>query len=358
MNPTTCRIGTSLPRWIVGVVIVMTDRDLLLALPDSHPYQAVATGAYRPADVDPSAWAVALPLALHVLAADVLSPLHDPALAAGRRSALCHYLAWLAFHDPSRLTPEIALHDERLRQYFATDPRRRRTSHRSRTAGLSQVRSFRAAFPRLACPSRRVSGAESTLPAQEDWQFDVALRQAAAFQSPATRRFTRAWLLLARGAGLNGADCRWITGDAVVRVPSAGTWVIVTRPGAEREVPVLSRFADGLEDIASPLGSQCLIGQGVPPCDDDVPSSIGSNITRAVRAAGHPTLVISTERLRKAWIAEHLAANTPLNTLLAAAGLKSLRTIESLVAEHSPARPDERTQVAWELGAVERGDRS
>lgn len=357
MSETTCPWTDTGPTLLLLVVVPMTDQETLLALPEGHPYRAVAAGSYVPSDVNTDDWAAALPLVTHVLAADVASTDHDPALAAGRRSALCHYLAWIAHLDPGRLTVELALHDERIRQYLATDARKRRTSHRSRTAALSQIRSYRAAFPLLASPTRRVAGAESVLVAQEDWEVDLAYRQASTFRSALTRRYTRAWILLARGAGLTGADCRWITGDDVVALPSAGTWVVVNRPGAEREVPVLARFADPLEDIAAALGDRCLIGPGAAPCDDDVPSAIGSNITRAVRTAGHPTLVVSTERLRKAWIAEHLAANTPLNTLLAAAGLRSLRTIETLVADHSPARPTERTQLAWELGAVERGER-
>ena len=52
-------------------------------------------------------------------------------------------------------------------------------------------------------------------------------------------------------------------------------------------------------------------------------------------------------------LAEHLRRSTPLNTLLAAAGLTSLRSLEGLIADHAPARPDDVEAVARQLGAIE-----
>lgn len=333
----------------------MPDVADLLRLPSAHPFRTVATGAYRPTGVDVPVWELARPVVLEILAADACSPDHDPETAMGRRAVLAHYASYLAEQDPRRLQASVLMDEDVMAQYVASDPQRSRRSHRSRQVALSQLRSFRRAFVAPSKPRRGSTPEAGSLPPLTDREFAVAARAATTFRTKATAQRTRAWLALGRGAGLSGADMRWVSANCVEQRPGAGTWVTVMRPGAQREVPVLARFADELSTLASDLGPGCLIAAGEAPCGPDVPSAVGSTLTRAVRAAGHPDLLMSVERLRKAWLAEHLGRNTPLNTLLQAAGLTSLRSLEGLIADYAPARPDDLESVARQLGAFEGG---
>jgi len=335
--------------------VAMADLTDLLNLPSGHPFRSVAIGEYCPTGVEAGAWRLALPVVLEILAVDATSPDHDPDTAMGRRAVLAHYAAYMAEHDPRRLTVATLLDDDVMAQYVASNPQQARRSHRSRQVALSQLRSFRRAFAPPTMPRRGDTPPAGTLPPLTDRDFDIVVRAAATFRTKATAQRTRAWLALGRGAGLSGADMRWVTADSLHDRSAAGLWVVVQRPGAERDVPVLARFADDLRTLAQELAPGTLIATGEAPCDPDTPSAIGSTLTRAVRASGHPDLLVSVERLRKAWLAEHLRRNTPLNTLLAAAGLTSLRSLEGLIADHAPARPDDVEAVAQQLGAIEGG---
>lgn len=274
----------------------------------------------------------------------------------GRRSVLAHYGAHIAEQDPRRLQVAILMDEDVIEQYVASNPQRARRTHRSRQVAMSQLRSFRRAFATTQKPRRGATPEAGTLTPLSDRDFRIAMRAAATFRSNTTSHRTRIWLALGRGAGLSGADMRWVTEANIEARPGAGTWVIVTRPGSEREVPVLERFADEIHSLTAELAPGALIAAGAAPCDADVPSAIGSTLTRAIRAGGHDDLLVSVERLRKAWLAEHLGQYTPLNTLLAAAGLTSLRSLEALVSEYAPARPDDSASVARQLGALAGGE--
>ena len=336
----------------------MSDPSILLSLPPGHPFRTVASGEYRPKGVAVHAWELALPVVLEILTVDASSPDHDPDTAMGRRAVLAHYAAYMAAHDPRRLTVETLLDEDVMTQYVTSNPQQARRNHRSRPVALSQLRSFRRSFVPPKRPRRGATPPAGTLPPLTDREFAIAVRAAATFRSKTTSERTRAWLALARGAGLSGADMRWVTADCLRDRSAAGLWVVVERPGAERDVPVLARFADDLRALAYDLAPGALIAAGEAPCDPDAPSAIGSTLTRAVRASGYADLLISVERLRKAWLAEHLAANAPLNTLLAAAGLTSLRSLEDLVANHAPARPSDANAIAGQLGGITGGDAS
>jgi hypothetical protein len=324
----------------------------LTALDQGHPYRAVADGTYVPKH-EAAAFEAARPLACSILSADLASPSYRSDSAIHRRSALANYLAWLAADDEALLSVEVALSDTEIVRYLATDGRVRRTSHRSRVALRSLLRSFRAAFPKLFVPTR-VKGGDGGfgLAPMEDWQWDVAWDACAGFRNALTRRHTRALLLLCRSAGLDGGDVRWVTGDDVERRPGAGLWIVVRRPTAERAVPVLARFADRLEDVAVGRDAHTLISDVEAPCGTEVSSALSSLINRQLRRAGQP-VPVGADRMRKAWLVEHVAANVPANTLLAAAGLTSLRSIERLVVAFGPAAPSDDAHIAYELGGVE-----
>jgi hypothetical protein len=334
-----------------------TDQALqaLLHLDQGHPYRAVADGSYRPKQADDDqAWAAARGFMCQVLAADVAGPNFRTESAIHRRSALGTYLCWLAADDPRLLTIELALGNAEIGRYLATEGIQRRSSHRSRVAMRSMLRSFRACFPDVFAASRiSQPGPDPVLAPVEDWQFDIAYEQCDGFRTPATRFHARNLLLLSRGAGLDGADLRWVRGDDVEHRTGAGIWVVVKRPGHERSIPVLARFGKRLEDLAHQRLKRVLISDVAAPCASDAASQLAAVLVRHLKRNGND-FAISPDRLRKAWLAEHVGANCPLNTLLAAAGLSSLRSLEDVVTKWGPPPPPVDAHLAYELGGITR----
>jgi len=249
------------------------------------------------------------------------------------------------------------LSDSEIDRYLATEGSLRRRSHRSRAAVRSSLRSFRVGHPKMFPPARSTtSGKDPVLPPVEDWEFDESLDQCDGFRNPLTRFHTRSVLLLCRGAGLDGGDARWVRGDDVVSRPGAGLWVHVAHPSRTRDVPVLARYATALEDLASTRNGHCLIADVEAPAAGETPGQLCSMVNRAL-ARGKSTATVSPGRLRKAWLVEQVAANTPLRTLLDAAGLRSLRAIDELVTDYAPSPSTKDSHLAWELGGVVRKGR-
>jgi len=140
---------------------------------------------------------------------------------------------------------------------------------------------------------------------------------------------------------------RFVAGTDIRRGAAGALWVSVRRPGYERRVPVLLRFASELERLARLAGDKSLLAAAPPPTKEGQPNEMTSALWRRYRAV-HPGLEVSAQRLRKAWIAEHLS-QLPLGVLLEAAGLTSYRAIESLM-EFCP-NPKGDAQRAALLGA-------
>lgn len=328
-----------------------SNAEKLQALDSKHLYRAVGDNTYLPRDIAPDVWQLAWPLACEILVADLARPSHDPKYNGTRRSLLAGYLSWLAADDPDLLTVELALSETEILRYLATAAKQRRSSHRSQVALRSSLRSFRNAFPGLFTPTRVMGVGEKQLPPTEDWQYDIAYEVCAGFRNALTRQHTRTLLVACRSAGLDTSDLRWLTGKHIERRPGAGLWVVIEKPKSRRDVPVLNRFANILEDLAGDRGDRCVVSNVPAPCEPDTGSVVASLINRQLGRAEH-SFTVAPGRLRRAWLAEHLGANAPLNTLLRAAGLKSLRSMESLVDKHAPAAPELDRFTAYELGGV------
>jgi hypothetical protein len=296
--------------------------------------------------VDCVQWQLALPLFLQVLKAypDGSESARGRRLAS-MRASVAGYIYWLAGEDPDSLNPDRALDEVQIQRYLHSGLTRR-LSHRSRVALGSPIRQFRAGFPNLFPPTRQAPPAPELAPVSEK-DFGVALRVCQTFRSPATRQHTTAYLLLGRAAGLGGADMRFVAGTDIRRGAAGALWVSVRRPGYVRRVPVLRRFASELERLARLAGDNSLLVAEPPPTKEGQPNEMTSVLWRRYRAA-HPGLEVSAQRLRKAWIAEHLA-HLPLGVLLEAAGLTSYRAIDSLM-EFCPS-PQGDAQRAALLGA-------
>lgn len=305
-----------------------------------------ALRGYQPQGCDPKYWKIAKPVLLKIFEQDLeRRPDQDERTMASRKSALGLYLTWLAEHEPELLDHDPLDSDE-IRHYLATDGIARRSSHRSRVAIKSILMSFGNDKP------KRITEASGSIAPTSDAVVEAALVQATLFRNPVTRANARALLLLARGAGLDGADLRWVRGVDIAQRAGAGTWVTVSNPKNTREVPVLARFADPLEDLALGRGQSPMLGRdAIIPIDPSTPGHITSTISRAFTNSDNKTRV-QVEGLRKAWIAEHVAANAPLLPLMQAAGIKSLRSIDDLVSEHAPLVSPNPVHIAYELGGV------
>lgn len=96
-----------------------------------------------------------------------------------------------------------------------------------------------------------------------DLEFALARETVAHFKPPELRRPLSAMLLLARGAGASADDLRYVEGTDVSLVPHSGTWVEIRRPGHERRVPVLVKFADELRQLARQARSGALLGNEI-----------------------------------------------------------------------------------------------
>ncbi len=316
--------------------------------PAGHPYEKVLSGDFAPSRGSTLVWSLAKPIAQSLLMEDFAARQNrdDRRSAQSRLSALCLYLAWLAETAPEHLLDDPMDHDE-IRRYLATDGLTHRSSHRSRVALGSILKSFGPqGQPKISL------GEVSMIAPTNDQLFEQALEAVAIFRSPETRANARSLLLLCRSTGVTGYELQYITGSDVAKVPVAGTWLTVRAPGNEREIPVLKRFQKDLEDLALSAGANPMVSRsGSVPIDSSKPGQICSVITRKLKASGNPGL-IQVNGLRKAWVAEQIAANTPLLTLLKAAGVKSLRTFDDLLGEFAPLPSTNASHIAYELGGI------
>jgi hypothetical protein len=162
-------------------------------------------------------------------------------------------------------------------------------------------------------------------------EFAMARETAAHTKPVDLRRQMNAMLLLARGAGATASDMSYVAGTDVVAVAKAGLWVEFTRPGHERRVPVLHRFADDLRQLARQARGGPLLGtsdQSLP-----LPASTANGLVQQLldRLCAHrPGALITVERLRRAWLVEQLTAPLPLREFLQVTGERSLQAIRDL----------------------------
>lgn len=167
------------------------------------------------------------------------------------------------------------------------------------------------------------------------------------------RRRTSAMVALARGAGATAADMRYLTGEDVSSVADGGTWVSFRRPGFERTVPVSSHFGSELCRLARQARSRTLIGgrgQMTPlpaSCPQQLAETLQTEVTKY-----HSDLLVTIERLRRAWLVDQLSGALPVRDFLDLTGERSWRTAHDLV-DFCPASSLELSQLARLTGAVD-----
>ncbi|MDA8330222.1 MAG: hypothetical protein M0027_03265 [Candidatus Dormibacteraeota bacterium] len=301
----------------------------LMALPEGNQYRLVAERRYRPTIApDDAQWERCLPLLVEILAADPKRFSESQRLLDGRRAALARHVYWLAGEHPDKLNPDFALDEVQLVRSALNSEGH--TTERSQTSYRSQIRSFRSGFPELF-PVRRRKRPGGALAPLSDADFAIAWQGASTFRSEETCRSVQGMLLLARAAGVDGLETRYVAGTDVVRMAGAGLWVRIDAGRRRREVPVLARFQGDLERLARRAGSGPVIGGGTVPTAYGRSNELSDMLKRRLRPM-HPGFEISCVRLRKAWVLEQLSHWPELQIFLRAAGLKSMHGLEDLMS--------------------------
>lgn len=183
-------------------------------------------------------------------------------------------------------------------------------------------------------------------------EFTVARETAEQFKSPAVRRQLSGMLLLARGAGASVSDLRYVCGSDVSTVPGSGTWVEFGRPGHERRVPVLVRFADDLGQVARQARGGPLLGSRDQslPLPAAAPEVLLEELLARLRP-DRPEPLITVERLRRAWLVEHLCGPLPVREFFQLTGESSRQSVRELADFCSPPAMDD-ARISRLMGAV------
>jgi hypothetical protein len=185
-----------------------------------------------------------------------------------------------------------------------------------------------------------------------DLEFALARETVAHFKPPELRRRLSAMLVLARGAGASADDLRYVAGTDVSLVPHSGTWVEIRRPGHDRQVPVLAKFSDELRQLARQARTGPLLGDRDQPLP--LPAFAPGHLLEQLvaRLCQHrPGSLITIERLRRAWLVEHLNGALPLREFLTVTGERSLQAVHELADFCSPPDMDA-VRISRFMGAV------
>lgn len=144
-----------------------------------------------------------------------------------------------------------------------------------------------------------------------------------AMPTPLLRQQVGGLVAGAAGAGLGVGDFRYLRGRDIRNGGSGG--VIVTVHGERpRKVVAFDEFATDLVSVARRArGELVLSGE-----HDERKHVTGKATERVRKITG---IRIQASRLRTAWLTRHRSRGTPLQLLLPAAGIKSLRMLEELL---------------------------
>ncbi len=164
---------------------------------------------------------------------------------------------------------------------------------------------------------------------------EIATYLALADAQPTESRRMRAigLICLGAGAGLVGADLRGVTGRHVV-ARSGGLIVEVTTARRPRSVPVLSRYHNRLETVASFFAERFIVG-GIELSRRNVTTPLVSSL-----AGGRDLCRIEVARLRATWLATAAEA-IGLKAFMDAAGIYCSQRLGDLVAS-LPAAPEDK----------------
>lgn len=161
-------------------------------------------------------------------------------------------------------------------------------------------------------PLPKLPGAPSSAP-YSDREIDT-LRLWAYWVQPSFQRPAQTLLALGLGAGLSTVELCGVTAADVLR---DGLLVRVRAGSTPRLVPVLEEWVEDLVVAAE--------GSTAPEDTVFLPGvRFHKNIVLNFVDRAHGEARVSTQRMRTTWLVHHLRAGTPMQDLLAAAGLASM----------------------------------
>jgi hypothetical protein len=151
-------------------------------------------------------------------------------------------------------------------------------------------------------------------------------------QPSSRRRVLESMIGLGAGAGLDGHDMRYVTGDDVIW--RSGGLLVVVGQGRERTVPVMQQYRQLVAVCAACAGKAYMVG-GLSP----VRKNVTTPVLERTRGGAHLER-LSVARLRSTWLSHQLEA-IGFHGLMAAAGLKSSQRLFELAAALEPLAEDE-----------------
>ncbi|HEU4675331.1 MAG TPA: hypothetical protein VFS29_05055, partial [Motilibacteraceae bacterium] len=306
----------------------------------------VAVLAYRPRGVSDAEWAPLAELGRRLMAG------YAPASAANAGHVGSHvatFLRWVA-RWPGRADATVPLRAEELLvpglvdAYLATLTAPDASKATVRSVLRRAVRSLSAApasatvaYQPVAAPYGRAECARLVRLARNQPTVDG-------------RRALSLLVGLGLGAGLDGRDLRHVTRDGFtdVEIGEPVPALAVAVGGTERPRTVvvarayepLVRESLALHDKAKRGRTAPVLGRKATRRNVTTPT-----VASAVTAQAGVTVEIEVNRLRATWLVACMSANVPLAALLAAAGLRSARTLTDLLA-HCPAPDPAQVAVA------------
>lgn len=302
--------------------------ELLARQPRLRPESRAYLDTYRPVGVTTTHWRQLRPVVEAILTfADITG-------VDSFRKHCTHVAMFAAWADSEGwpLTIEGLLDERCIEEYVSVgmsgcSPRSRATRRSKLRALATRCRKSRGAqTPAVVLPHAAVK------PPYSQAEIAALLRAARSQPTPARKRHLCAVISLGAGAGLDSADLRHLRRRDIDDRGDAGVWVNV--PGQRpRTVVVREVFEHAArEGMAGLDADQLLTGRLVER------RNIASRA--AEQAVLHGDLPrLDQGRLRSTWLATLMSERVPLATLLAAAGLKSARTLTDLLP-HLPAPTD------------------
>jgi hypothetical protein len=253
------------------------------------------------------------------------------AAAAPLSSTRTHTLLWCCARLATwagtvglELAPEVLLHPSTIERFVGcglpSAPPSRRRSVRTNLRFVA-----RRVAPTLWPPEPLALARSRAKTPYTDAEIAAWLALADAQPTPARRHRLAALVCLGAGAGLCGADLRWVRGR---HVGARGDALVVTVEGgpAPRAVPVLGHYHARLQAAAAFAGDGFICG-GVSSSRRNVTATLVGSIT-----GGADLPRICLRRLRATWLAT-CASALGLPAFFAAAGIVCSQHLGDVIAD-------------------------
>lgn len=301
---------------------------------------------YRPATIPDRAWNRIADFT-RAVAADTQTRHGNRFNTRDLMGALAHHVHWVTDAACLPLDRSVVFHRDVIEDYIAHGTPT--LSPGSRTTRRSFL--LRAAEAVLPDDERvaRLHPHHKDAPARPYSEFEQrALRSWAVGQTTAQRRLDcHTILALGLGAGLGTSDMLSLRAEQI-DVDDQGVVIHVTRPGVERDVPVLAAWEQPLINVLAARGlDDWVVGvrrAGV------YKNWMTQFLRRALPERG---VTVEIARLRNTWLVHHITAGTPLGPLAFAAGLETFRTIEKVLRYvPQPSHDEARAHLRHAMAAV------